>query len=332
MDLKNVLEKNEDVQLIFNGFKKKDGKYLYKDFEVVPSLVFGVEEKKDPTEIKKSNLIPKKIDGTLTDVIPVGKIKMLTDLDPTKRYNPMYGGISAANLRETAGTITGAVVYKGGVRLTSTPVYTSYGLWSWFINLFRRRPTVPTPNPWYKPISKFMASNYHVFVGDNGKLGDYIIQPGPYDLGRTPVGRLIDYVPLSIDGYNQVDGAVCQLFDDNDVLFEQLNLGGYNRVIGKVKPGDIVSKYGRTTNHTLGRVEGIDAMSKVWYGDNILKWENQIIISNVYPNKPFSLPGDSGSMILDYLNAVVGVLYAGSEEITLANHASKFAELLKIEF
>jgi len=177
-----------------------------------------------------------------------------------------------------------------------------------------------------------MASNYHVFVGDNGKLGDYIIQPGPYDLGKTPVGRLIDYAPLNMTGYNQVDGAVCQLFDGNDVLFEQLYPGAYDRGIGSVNPGDVVSKYGRTTKNTIGRVEGVDAMAKVWYGDNLLKWENQIIISNMFADKPFSLPGDSGSMILNALLKPVGVLYAGSDEITLANHAAKFAEALKIEF
>lgn len=328
MNLKNVLEKNEDVQLVFNGVKKKDGQPDVKKGELVPALVFGVEEKKDPDDVKKKNLIPKKLDGQVTDVISTGTLKMLSDPDPTRRFNPMMGGISAANLKETAGSITGQVVYLG--RPPSIQTYNNYGLWSWFMSLFRRRPVVTRPG--YTPIDKYMLSNYHVFKGDNGNIGDYIIQPGPADLGKEPVGRLIDYVPLSKTDYNKVDAAICQLYDGNDILYEQCGIGEYNRNIGQANVGDLVFKWGRTTKLTWGKVEGIDGIAKVWYGEDLLKWEKQIVITNRAAGVPFSKGGDSGSMILNTFRMPVGLLYAGSDAITLANHIGNVAETLKISF
>src|SRR5581483_11914604 len=54
-----------------------------------------------------------------------------------------------------------------------------------------------------------LVSNSHVFAHSGAaKIGDGITQPGRVDGGTEPIGALLDFVPLKLDGSNQVDAAI----------------------------------------------------------------------------------------------------------------------------
>jgi hypothetical protein len=91
---------------------------------------------------------------------------------------------------------------------------------------------------------------------------------------------------------------------------------GTKRAINDTK----VHKFGRTTGYTVGTVVSIATDIKVGYDTGTFTFTNQILIVGSHRSK-FSDSGDSGSLILNRQdNAAVGLLFAGSDTHTIANH------------
>jgi hypothetical protein len=75
-----------------------------------------------------------------------------------------------------------------------------------------------------------------------------------------------------------------------------------------------VIKAGRTTQITTGVVLSVNATVVVNYGVGLAVFRHQIITTAM------SAGGDSGSLLMDQNLNAVGLLYAGSSEITIHNH------------
>lgn len=90
--------------------------------------------------------------------------------------------------------------------------------------------------------------------------------------------------------------------------------------------GDLVKKTGRTTNISFGRVISVDATIDVNYGAaGTARFKDQILTTNI------SAGGDSGSLVTSLDNVAVGLLFAGSSVVTVANHIENVRALLRIE-
>ncbi len=80
-----------------------------------------------------------------------------------------------------------------------------------------------------------------------------------------------------------------------------------------------VRKYGRTTEETSGRVQGINATVNVGYDTGVARFVGQIVIGG----GGFSAGGDSGSLVVVRGGAddrsPVGLLFAGGGGTTIAN-------------
>jgi hypothetical protein len=68
---------------------------------------------------------------------------------------------------------------------------------------------------------------------------------------------------------------------------------------------------GRTTGLTKGIVTQIDVTVDVDYAGRVARFTDQAFTG------PISSPGDSGSAILDTAGRAVGLLFAGSEQVTI---------------
>jgi hypothetical protein len=201
-------------------------------------------------------------------------------------------------------------------------------------------------------IRTFILSNNHVLANSNAaKKDDRILQPGPHDGGVVVVNEIAtleQFEPIRFDGDGQqqkpsgflafIRGILCVLFglfceekeEENfssnyfdaaiatpiqgglEVTNEILEIGtptgagSANELVLEVK------KSGRTTGLTSGRITQIDVDVTVDYGrGRNATFENQII-SDLY-----SQGGDSGSAVLNNDNQVVGLLFAGSDTITV---------------
>lgn len=189
----------------------------------------------------------------------------------------------------------------------------------------------------------FILSNNHVLANCNyARIGDPILQPGTYDGGHHPkdtIARLSRYVPINYNrGINLVDAAIAQVNFSN--CTREIYWLGYVKAMVSRKTmirnfieairnrrKINVQKTGRTTDYTVGWIEGLNATVNVRYpGNRIARFMDQIIIK---PGE-FSAPGDSGSLILDVDENALGLLFAGSSTHTIANHIEHVSRLLKI--
>lgn len=289
-------------------------------------LVVLVSKKLPIEAVDPKALVPKSIDGVNTDVVEVGVIR--THQGRTDRWRPIPAGVSVGHFKITAGTF-GCMVRDQASN------------------------------------ARLMLSNNHVLANsNNAQLGDPVLQPGPADGGQVDndiVARLERFAPISFSeeppscqiasgvaglinqvarllgsqhrlipirqdpqAMNQVDAAVAKPVEGVELSDEILDIG----VIGGVTPtklGMRVRKSGRSTGFTTGTITVMDATVDVNYGDRMARFDSQLISTSM------SAPGDSGSLLVaeDSLLAV-GLLYAGSDQVTIYNPIQIVLDRLKV--
>ncbi len=242
-------------------------------------LQYTVDKKHQPDRLEAleavgTRMIPKQItEGRLTlptDVVE-RKFKVQytvlaqrTDFDRKRRMDPLRPGISIANVRETAGTLGCFVKDRGTGEV-------------------------------------MMLSNWHVFNGPSGRIGDAVSQPGPYDdnsdVEANHVGQLVrSYLGL---------GGDCALASVTGRPFTTriLGLDVSPARIGEAHLGDRIAKSGRTTGVTYGLVRRIHVTTKVDYGGNIGEQRVGGFEYGPDPDRPstdgeVSSGGDSGSLLM----------------------------------
>ncbi len=189
-----------------------------------------------------------------------------------------------------------------------------------------------------------ILSNNHVLANENAaKKGDAIIQPGRFDngkKGRDTIGKLDSFVKLHVSDANLVDCAIAALRAgiqfDSDTLRSIGALAGV--ATSTVAGGDNVSKVGRTTDVTQGRVTAFE-LDNVVVGYDIgnLSFDNQIEIEGA-ADGPFSQGGDSGSLIVNADREAVALLFAGGDQggsngkgLTFANPIGSVFDALAVD-
>ena len=259
------------------------------------AIIVFVEEKMDiDTVISKysaEDLIPDDIDGIPTKIIEVGQI---TKQGYQQRIRPIKPGFSAGHASITAGTIGG---------------------------FFRD-----------KDNDIVALSNNHVFAWENkAQLNDLIYQPGPLDSPAAsikfsnwdqPVSNLPYFATLkkfmSLNRSNNLhDSAIAKIhqsYVDSNLL--DYNYPQLERPLSGINTASInmeVQKCGRTTGHTKGSVIALHSTFTISYDFGPARFNDCIVLSGM------SAGGDSGSIILDNDMNAIGLLFAGSGKVTLAN-------------
>ena len=321
IEVQKVLAKNrkkllkKHIEAIGIGYKIKDGKQTCE-----LAVICSVKKKLPLSGISKSYLIPGKVNGVLTDVVEVGIIKALH----TNRHRPAPGGVSIGHVDITAGTL-GCIVRKGDVR--------------------------------------YVLSNNHVLACSNdAEVGEPILQPGVHDKGSFPedhIADLTDFVPINFSGApsecpvsnvfiklingllyvtrrktrlkaikqaegNLVDAAIARPLNDEDVSDDIMKIGKIAGVKSAML-GMKIQKSSRTTGHTHEEIIQVDVTVNVQYGESkVASFSDQIMAG------PMSAGGDSGSAVLTEDNEICGLLFAGSDQVTICNRIENVFELLDI--
>lgn len=294
------------------------------------AVVVLVRKKHEKANLERKQIIPKTIDGIVTDVIEVGDLRFLSER--TSMLRPAQPGISIGHYKISAGTF-GAVVKD---RNTG---------------------------------EELILSNNHVLANlsdgtdDRAKIGDPILQPGIFDGGandKAILANLCRYVPLyrelapsrcpiaryfegclntciryikphyriqvlrSSEKINLVDCALAKPVEPNGVQAEILEIGS---IAGIKEPHLImpIKKSGRSTGLTHSMILAIDVTVKVFMTNREYGIFSDQIIAG-----PMSMPGDSGSLVLTDDNYVIGLLFAGSEQATIINRIQNVLDALNI--
>lgn len=185
-----------------------------------------------------------------------------------------------------------------------------------------------------------ILSNNHVLANSNhAQRRDEIVQPGPLDDrgGRGgAVGHLERFIRLR-EKRNTVDAALATvnpLYAPQDLAIPEIGPvpGHYSGSVEDVI-GLKVQKTGRTTGHSWGEVRGVTLDLPVDYGEDrprVMRFDQVLEISS--GNQRFSAGGDSGSLVVDGDGWAVGLLFAGDNAATYANHIPGVLQALKVDF
>ncbi len=230
------------------------------------------------------------------------------------RMRPCLSGFSIGNVAITAGTL-GSVVYDFQAGATVDPPALGIGV----------------------PSRYYVLSNNHVLAASNAaQIGSAIVQPGVYDGGMDPGDRiaiLSRFIPIQLappvplDQHNNVVDAalgMCEFSDASREIYFGRAPRAWRRK-ANVAVGDLVKKVGRTTNLTIGRIISVDATVDVGYGVGTARFRDQIITTNM------SAGGDSGSLVTSLDDVAMGLLFAGSSQVTIVNHIENVRTLLRVE-
>lgn len=249
------------------------------------SIRVFVEKKKK--QVPDAEKIPDEIDGIKTDVIErkfvlhgpaTAKVEDVRPQADTATYDPLVGGISIGPC--------GAV---GGFVFTGT-----LGC------IVRDRDTG----------QNMMLTNYHV-IAEKWNAGENITQPSRVDTGSCP-GGICGQLVRSVISEN-VDGALASISGrGNDCSIHEI---GDVKGKGTASENMKVRKRGRTTGLTHGIVESIDATVNVPYDHGNVILRNQITIeADESQSDVIGMSGDSGSVVVDESNRVVGLYFAGTDD------------------
>lgn len=295
-----------------------------------PALIVFVEKKVDTGELHLDHLVPGKVDGVVTDVIEIGKVRLLDAR--TSRARPARPGMSIGHFGITAGTF-GAVVrdVKTGERL--------------------------------------ILSNNHILAnGTNGRdgraaAGDAIYQPGVYDGGKETdrIATLLRFAPLmSTVGESQcpvaagvagcgnalihlvrpnydlklvkryrnsniIDAALARP-DSPDLIAEDILEIGRVEGVAKTDVGGKVQKSGRSSGLSRGEVTALGVSLQVQLNDSEYGMFSDQVVCDMK-----SQGGDSGSLVLDESRRAVGLLFAGSEKYTIFNQLENVLTKLEVK-
>lgn len=297
------------------------------------ATVVLVRKKLGKDNLLRGSIIPQRLNNRPTDVIEVGDIRLYNDR--TGMMRPARPGISIGHYKVSAGTL-GAIVKD---RLTGETLILS---------------------------NNHVLANSSDGTDDRAAAGDIILQPGSIDGSSDPaeatIGYLERFIPLNRrvaasqcpiaklfettlnkciaifrpnyqikvlrenDAVNVVDCAVARPVSEAVVTDEILGLG---KVAG-IKEPEIsmeIKKSGRSSGITFSFILATDVTVRVDVGNK----EYGIFTDQILAG-PMSVPGDSGSLILTEDNHAVGLLFAGSEKVTMLNRIDHVFDALNIRF
>jgi hypothetical protein len=359
LDLAEVQARHEEELLakehvvgVALGNKIKDGEDTGQ-----PAITVLVDTKMDESLLASGERVKKKLDDAPTDVVAVGVIQagpagsstmtappelglgrlpelqfapnggaatpavrtVERELSPEERLaedvraltlrdriRPAMGGYSVGHYQVTAGTI-------------------ATGCYDWI-----EFPDIPS--------RFYLLSNNHVLANSNAaRIGDPILQPGPYDGGTIlsdVIGRLARFVPLkwispSSAPLNYVDAAVAEV-DFHRLTREVYYIGYMSSLYQTPNVNDIVQKTGRTTNFSTGRITNVNATVDVNYGGGRVARFARQILAQTRDGHAMGAPGDSGSLVSTLDEEGVGLLFAGSGVVTVINHLHYVQYLLGV--
>ena len=172
----------------------------------------------------------------------------------------------------------------------------------------------------------FILSNNHVLADTNRlpigrRIGQPVGAPAANLVARLSAFETIRFPTNGVIPRNRMDAAIALLDNNNltTVPGRMFGIANYVPQIGVPTPGMQVTKSGRTTAVTQGRVIATNVNGvRVNYGPaGIATFDRCIqVVGNA---GPFSNPGDSGSFILSRQNGrAVALLFAGDGTNTFA--------------
>lgn len=323
---RNALLHRSNVVATGIGYKNNDAS--------TPSIICSVSKKLPLAELSPKDFIPKSLDGIPTDVLSSGIFRAFAT--QTERMRPAPGGISIGHTEITAGTL-GCLVKRGGNTyiLSNNHVIANSNDAQIGDAIIQPGPIDGglSPPDIIAELAEFIPMHYlgHHNPDDSTDNDSPSTCPLATGLASSLNGlaklagsqtRMQAVTKRSADNF--VDAAIAGPVDTNLVASNILNVGEIAG-IREAELGMAVQKSGRTTGYTTGTIQQIDVTVNVQYGGGrIAQFTDQLIAGDM------SQGGDSGSAVLDMDNHIVGLLFAGSDTVTIMNRIQRVFTSLNV--
>lgn len=183
----------------------------------------------------------------------------------------------------------------------------------------------------------YLLTSAHVIARDgNAALKTPVFQPAPVDsIGSqlSPFAELSEVVPFEFSprkNTNLVDAAIAKIKQSG--MAEKAIIGiGNPQGVATASRHMKVQKSGRITGLTHGKIRDIHFRTRLQYERDKLGnigwvgFKDQILVTN------FSQEGDSGALVLSEKKMAVGLLFAGSEKVSVCNKIQNVFKLFDLE-
>ncbi len=332
------------------GYKVTDGEIVTDaDGNPIECIVVSVERKVPVADLEPGERVPDMMAGERTDVVETGPISIISNLptetaavDPKQRIRPITPGLSIGlNPGVTAGTL-GFIVSKA-----DSPA--RYLLSNWHVIATNNTPvgdrsvtTITQPgNADGGSTPSDVVGQLSEFVPINSSGRDPF--PIPSECGVAGAAAdTMNFVARMIGSGTRL-APVLEAVDEHDTdnaVDAALGLieVAYDRTtpeIGVVTEtavptlGMRVQKFGRTTSHTVGSITQVGATFVVQgYPDGPATFVDQVAVTA--DSGSFLAGGDSGSGLCDTDARAVGLCFAGSQTIGIANTWPNVAAALNV--
>lgn len=289
-----------------------------------------VREKKSLAELAPMQRVPAEINGVSTDVNAVPELGFQMD---STRHRPIKGGIQITNR-----------IFNAPAGNTPQVVAGTLGCIA-----------IDNTNK-----GEVLLTNWHVLEANTGSQGAKIYQPAPAALSPSAVmpsfpadnddkiavvGRTV--ITDKVDaGIARIDVSscchCCGIHYTNEINgLSVANRPPRNTLVGQepATAGMVVFKVGAGTLRTEGRVVDANfAPFSIQYSGASYPFTGQIAIQNTDTDLQFSDVGDSGAVVVNLENKVVGLVFgagwnvpgAPQPDVTVANHIADVLTALNI--
>ncbi|WHT19088.1 hypothetical protein N8J89_39375 [Crossiella sp. CA-258035] len=261
-----------------------------------PAIVVSVRAKRPAIAVAHGQLLPERIDGVPVDVIEEDVLLhpalLRADAAPERTgesYAPLVGGISVGPCRS---------IQMVPPQAPEAGEYVTVGTLGLLVAARDDRRRV------------FGLTNFHIAcVDDAWAVGDRMTHPSRVDGGRCPADVVGSLASSALSG--SVDAALIALAADRPWRREIAQVGRPGGC-GQALLGSQVRKRGRTTGLTRGVVVSTDVTLCLDYGDSLghRRLRDQIRVTAA--EDVFGDRGDSGAVLVDADNQVVGLHCAGT--------------------
>jgi hypothetical protein len=307
-----------------------------------PSVMVSVTRKIPADQLHPADLIPAMIQNVPTDVVETGEI-VAFGVDRTVALRPARPGTSVGNINGATGTIScivkrgdqsfilsnnhvlamlnqgkpGDVIVQpgtadGGTLADQVAALTQFAPITFSADVVTTgaAPAAAAQSTQPQGCAVIVAQLFKSLLDSLSNL-------------RTPTTALPP-PPAETPG-NLVDAAIAAPIRAGLLDPAIVDIGAPPQGIAEAKLGMQVFKSGRTSGVTEGIITQVDVAVNVKYNDQTAHFTNQIMIT------PCSQPGDSGSLILDFQRNAVGLVFSGSNLVTVANPIGAVLAALNVE-
>ncbi len=294
----------------------------------IPSVVVSVIRKEPPEDLSPEDLIPKTVNEVPTDVIETGTI-VAYGLNRRIAMRPVRPGASIGHLNGSGGTLS-CIVRRGAdyFMLSNNHVLA-------LVNEAKPGDPILQPASADGGTALDIVGQLTEFIPirflDEGNTASSLPEAQQNTRGcLASVSSILAQLLHDIKGLqrpttagpapikplpaaNYVDAALASPIDPALLDPDIIDLGGPPTGIVLPRLGMPVIKSGRTSALTQGIITQLDVTVDVRYGGRVARFVDQIMVT------PFSQPGDSGSLVLDYERRAVGLLFSGSAHVSVVN-------------